>query len=134
MEDALIVFIVFASMTAIAVVIGTVIYFVKRLEHKRILAAIEKGLPLSELVQSKRQPTAPSGSAWIGYLCGGIIVLFIAFGFLLGGRIWGGEMFVTFVLLGVAVSLIVRAILYRKYYLKSQPVNQNDAPPNKTSA
>jgi hypothetical protein len=131
MEEALIVFIVFASITAIAVVIGLAVYFAKRLEHKRIMAAIEKGLPLSELVPPKPKPVGP---AWIGSLCGGIIVLFIAFGFLSGGGIWGGEMLVPFVLLGVAVSLIVRAILYRKYYLKSQATNQNDVPPNKVSA
>jgi uncharacterized membrane protein YciS (DUF1049 family) len=132
MEDALIVFIVFASMTAIAIVIGLIIYFAKQLEHKRIMAAIEKGLPLSELVQHKPRPASPAGTAWIRYLCGGIIVLFIAFGFLLGKGMWGGEGLVAFVLLGVAVSLIVRGLLYRKYYLKSQSANQQNVPPNST--
>ena len=133
MEDALILFIIFASAIAFLVVIGTVIYFVKRLEHKQILAAIEKGVPLSELVRSKDGPVGPACSpAWIKHLCGGILVLFIAFGFLL--REMREPIFVTFVLLGVAVSLIVRAVLYRKYYLKNQSVNQNDAQPNKTSA
>ncbi len=53
MEDALIVFIVFASMTAVGFVIGLVVYSKKRLEHKQIMAAIEKGMPLSELVPPK---------------------------------------------------------------------------------
>jgi hypothetical protein len=133
MEEELIVFIVFASMTAIAVVIGLAAYFTKRLEHKQIMAAIEKGVPLSELGQHKPRLTAPAGPAWIKCLCGGILVLFIAFGFLLEGT-WSGEILVTFVLLGVAVSLITRGLLYRKYYLKSQSANQNDTLPNKTSA
>lgn len=132
-EETLIVFIVFASMTAIAIVIGLVAYFAKRLEHKRIMAAIEKGLPLSELVQPKpRHLGTACGPAWIKHLCGGIIVLFIAFAFLLRNS-FGSEAFVAFILLGVAVSLIIRGLLYRKYYLKSQSANQQDMPPNSTS-
>jgi uncharacterized membrane protein YciS (DUF1049 family) len=112
------------------VVICVVHYLKKRLEHKQILAAIEKGTPLSELMPLK--PT-PIGPAWIRYVSGGTLMFFIAFGFLLGGM-GRPEILVTFVLLGVAVSLIIRGLLYRKYYLKSQSANQNDMPPNKISA
>jgi integral membrane sensor domain MASE1 len=127
MEEELIVFIVFASMTAIAVVIGLAAYFTKRLEHKQIMAAIEKGTPLSELVPPKPKPVGPR---WIRYISSGILVLFIAFGFLLRGA-FSSEVFTASILFGVAVSLIIRGLLYRKYYLKSQSANQNNAPPGK---
>jgi hypothetical protein len=127
------VLIIFLGLTSPIVVIGVVYYLKKRLEHKQIMAAIEKGVPLSELVQHKPRLTALAGPAWIRYVSGGTLMFFIAFGFLLGGM-GRPEILVTFVLLGVAVSLIIRGLLYRKYYLKSQSANQNDVPPNKISA
>ena len=126
------VLIIFLGLTSPIVVIGVVYYLKKRLEHKQIMAAIEKGVPLSELVQHKPRLTAPAGPAWIRYVSGGILMFFIAFGYLLRGMM--EAIFVTSVLLGVAVSLVIRSILYRKYYLKSQSANQNDVPPNKISA
>jgi hypothetical protein len=126
MEDALTVFIVFGSMTAIVIVIGMAILFAKRLEHKQIMAAIEKGTPLSELRRPKPMPTGPE---WIKYLTGGIIVLAVAFAFGFEGqldRLLGGSSFVAIILCGVGISLIVRALLYRKYYLKGQTANNNN--------
>jgi uncharacterized membrane protein YgaE (UPF0421/DUF939 family) len=120
MEDALIVFIVFGSMTAIVIAIGLAIYFAKRLEHKQIMAAIEKGTPLSELRPPKPRPTGP---AWIKYLAVGIIVLAIALAF--GFKLPGETAFVAIILCGVGISFIVRALLYRKYYLKGQAANNN---------
>jgi hypothetical protein len=76
--------------------------------------------------------TAPPGPGWIRYVSGGILMFFVAFGFLLSGG--SHEILVAFILLGVAVSLITRGLLYRKYYLKSQSANHNDTLPNKTSA
>ena len=126
MEDALVVFIVFGSMTAIVIAIGLAIYFAKRLEHKQIMAAIEKGTPLSELRPLKPRPTGPE---WIKYLTGGIVVLAVAFAFGFSGLVgrWlGGTSFVAIILCGVGIALIVRALLYRKYYLKSQTANNNN--------
>jgi hypothetical protein len=126
MEDALVVFIVFGSMTAIVIAIGMAIYFAKRLEHKQIMAAIEKGTPLSELRHPKPRPTGPE---WIKYLAGGIVVLAVAFAFGFSGllgRFLGGTSFVAIILCGVGIALIVRALLYRKYYLKSQAANNNN--------
>ncbi len=60
--NAIIVFIVFASLTTVAILVGLIVYFGKRLEHKQILAAIEKGTPLSELKPPKKQQ---NGSFWI---------------------------------------------------------------------
>jgi hypothetical protein len=126
MEEALIVFIVFGSMTVIAIVIGLAIYFAKRLEHKQIMAAIEKGTPLSELRSlNKYRSTGPE---WIKYLTGGIVVLAIAFAFGFEGqldRLLGGTSFVAIILCGVGISLIIRALLHRKYCLKDQAANNN---------
>ena len=112
------------------VVICVVHYLKKRLEHKQILAAIEKGVPLSELIPLK--PT-PIGPAWIRYVSLGVGLFIIGFGYLLGGS-WEAKAFVASVFLGVASIWITRGILYRKYYLKSQSANQNDVPSNKISA
>jgi len=126
MEETLTVFIVFGSMTVIAIVIGIVIYFAKRLEHKQIMAAIEKGTPLSEL---RRPRPGPTGPEWIKYLAGGIVVLAIAFAFGFEGqldRLLGGSSFVAIILCGVGISLIVRSLLYRKYCLKDPAANSNN--------
>lgn len=126
MEEALIVFIVFGSITAAVIVIGLAHYFVKRLEHKQIMAAIEKGAPLSELRPPKPRPTGPE---WIKYLAGGIVVLAVAFAFGFSGplgRLLGGMSFVAIILCGVGISLVVRGLLYRKYYLKGQAANNKE--------
>jgi hypothetical protein len=131
MEEALTVFIVFGSMTAIVIAISLAIYFAKRLEHKHIMAAIEKGTPLSELRPPKPRPTGPE---WIKYLAGGIVVLAVAFAFGFSGLLgrWLGESsFVAIILCGVGIALIVRGLLYRKYCLKNQAAN-NDNKENKS--
>jgi len=48
--------IVFIALSTPLIVIGMIYYYKKRLEHKQIMAAIEKGTPLSEL-----RPPKPVG-------------------------------------------------------------------------
>jgi TM2 domain-containing membrane protein YozV len=129
MKDVLTVLIVFGSITAIAIVIGLARYFAKQLEHKQIMAAIEKGTPLSEL----RLPRSrPAGTKWIGHLTVGIVVLAVAFAFGFSGlpcRLMGGisgKFFVAIILCGVGIASIVRGLLYRKYYPKGQAANNNN--------
>ncbi len=110
------------------VVIGVIHYLKKRLEHKQIMAAIEKGTPLSELVRPKPQLPGPG---WIRYVSIGIMLLIISLGFLLGGR---HETIIAFALLGVGAGWLVRGLLHRKYHLIGQSANQNNVPPNKASA
>ena len=110
------------------IVIGVVHYLKKRLEHKQIMAAIEKGIPLSELLPPKPQLAGPG---WIRYASIGIMLPIISLGFLLGGR---HETIIAFALIGVGAGWLVRGLLHRKYYLKSQSANQNDVPPDKVSA
>ena len=131
MNESIIVFIVFASMTTVAIVIGLLVYFGKRLEHKQILAAIEKGVPVSELKPRKLEPAGP---VWIKYLTGGIIFFFIGLAFMSvcpgiwGMRNAGPGAFVAFILCGVGLSWLLRGLLYRKYDTQSRlSANDNTA-------
>ena len=112
------------------VVIGVVHYLKKRLEHKQIMAAIEKGIPLSELVPPKPQLAGPG---WIRYVSLGIALVIMSLGFLLipFGIVNSGTI-VAFVLLGVGAAWLIRGLLHRKYYLKGQSAN-NNVPPNSIS-
>jgi ABC-type polysaccharide/polyol phosphate export permease len=76
----------------------------------------------------------PTGTEWIKYLTGGIVVLAVAFAFGFEGqldRLLGGTSFVAIILCGVGISLIVRGLLHRKYCLKGQAAN-NDNKENKS--
>lgn len=121
MDPAIIVFIVFSSMATVVVVISLVAYFCKRLEHKEILAAIEKGTPLSDLKSRKSEPIGP---VWIKYLTGGIIFFFVGLAFLFGGAVWdhqgGIGPFVAFIMCGIGIAWLLRGLLYRKYEKQGQ--------------
>lgn len=115
MDPAVIVFIVFSTMATVVIIIGLIAYFCKRLEHKEILAAIEKGIPLSELKSRKHESLGP---AWIKYLTGGVIFFFIGLAFLFGGAVWdrgGVGPFVAFIMCGIGLAWLTRGLLYRKY-------------------
>lgn len=119
MDPAIIVFIVFSTIATVVIIIGLIAYFCKRLEHKEILAAIEKGIPLSELKSRKHESLGP---AWIKYLTGGIIFFFIGLAFLFGGTVWDhGSLgpFVAFIMCGIGLAWLARGLLYRKYEKKS---------------
>lgn len=123
MDPAIIVFIVFSSMATVAIVIGLLVFFGKRLEHKQIMAAIEKGTPLSELKPLKSEPVGP---VWIKYLTSGIAVFFIGLAFMatghgiLGIGNAGPGVFVAFILCGVGLAWLIRGLLYRKYETQSR--------------
>ena len=120
MDPAIIVFIVFLSLTTVAIVIGLLIFFGKRLEHKQILAAIEKGTPLSDL---KPANSKLAGPAWIKYLTSGIALFFIGLAFIVAGPGWvdrGPGMFVAFIFCGIGLASLIRGLLYRKYEMQSR--------------
>jgi ascorbate-specific PTS system EIIC-type component UlaA len=127
MNETLIVFIVFASLTTVAILIGLIVYFGKRLEHKQILAAIEKGTPLSELKPPKKQQ---NGSLWIRNLTFGIALIIIGIGIGLSGQ-WGG--IIGLVLFAIGVAWVVRAWLNRKYQLQNQPSAKSNAVENRNT-
>ena len=114
--EAIIVFIVFSSMVIVAIIIGLIAYFCKRLEHKQILAAIEKGTSLSELKPPKKEQQ--NGSLWIRNLTFGIAMMIIGIALILvgSGTIGSpGGHFLAFVFFAIGVAWIVRGLLYRRY-------------------
>jgi hypothetical protein len=125
------VLIILLGVTSPIIVVGVVYYLKKRLEHKQIMAAIEKGIPLSELVRPKPQLPGPG---WIRYVSIGIMLLIISLGFLLAPLFYGSGTVIAFALTGVGTGWLVRGLLHRKYHLIDQSANQNNMPPNKASA
>jgi uncharacterized membrane protein YciS (DUF1049 family) len=127
-DEVIIVSIVFASTIALAIIIGLVVYFAKRLEHKEILAAIEKGIPPSKLKTEEIKQSVP---LWIKHISSGIIVLAVAAAFALcfeelsyAGK--GPGFFVAVILCGVGIALIIRGLLYKKYQPKIQSADKSD--------
>jgi amino acid transporter len=113
----LIVVIVFFFVSVVILIFGLFEYSKKRLEHKQILAAIEKGTPLSELKPPKPQPAGPS---WIRYISVGValIVAALVLFFLFSGLNPGG--IVIAILIGTGVAWTIRGLLHRKYESKGQ--------------
>jgi len=117
--------IVFLGISTPILIIGLVYYFKKRLEHKQILAAIEKGTPLSELRPPKQKQ---NGALWIRSLTFGIALIIIGLAYLVVGPGPRGPMlFGAFVFLGIGVAWLIRGLLYRKYQPQSQPSDENKA-------
>ena len=108
------------------IVIGVVYYLKKRFEHKQIMIALEKGIPLSELRSVKPKPVGP---IWIKYLSSGVLILAIGLAFIVAGPRMGSPMlFVGIILCGVGIASLIRGLLYRKYLPKSQlSANSNNA-------
>jgi len=69
------VLIIFLGLSSPIIIIGLIYYLKKRLEHKQIMAAIEKGTPLSEL-----KPVKPTGPLWIKNFTVGIALLIVSVG------------------------------------------------------
>ena len=65
--DGLEVFIIFLGMSPPVIVISLIYYLKKRLEHKQIMAAIEKGVPSSTITPPKQ-----AGPVWIRNVTAGI--------------------------------------------------------------
>ncbi|MFH1718794.1 MAG: DUF6249 domain-containing protein [Planctomycetota bacterium] len=114
-EEAFGVFFILIGCAAPVVVIGVIYYLKKRLEHKQIMAAIEKGTPLSDL-----RPPKQNGTLWIKNLTIGIALLVIGLGWSFMVPVGREGQFVALILIGVGLAWTVRGVLNRKYYTKSQ--------------
>ena len=112
-QEGFAIMLVLIGVASPAIAIGVVYYLKKRLEHKQIMAAVEKGVPFSELVAPKA-----IGPAWIRGVSLGIALLIIALGFLVSS---GPGAVAAFVLAGVGAAWVVRGLLYRKYALANEP-------------
>ncbi len=130
--EALGIALIIIALAVPVIVVGVVYYLRKRFEHKQIMAAIEKGTPLSELKPPKKQM---NGSLWIKTLTFGIALLIIGLPLILvGTRIIGGVgLFIAFVFFGVGVAWLIRGLLYRKYQLQSQSSDKSDTAENKNA-
>ncbi len=108
-------------------ILASVVYYLKkRLDHRQIIAAIEKGVPLSEIIPPKPQPIGPP---WIRYVSGGVAMVIIGLGVILSGSFDPGVI-VAFVVLGVGAAWLIKGLL--QYYLKTQP-HRDTAPQEKES-
>ncbi|HUT31327.1 MAG TPA: hypothetical protein VMX13_16155 [Sedimentisphaerales bacterium] len=115
------------------------IFYNKRVEHKQIMTAMEKGIPLSDL-----RPAKPAGSVWIRNLTAGIGLAILAAGFMMLG--WDafehwigrgpfgspvlseylqvGPFILGVIVLGLGVSRIIRGLLQRKAERAGPPVEK----------
>jgi len=125
------VFIIFLGISSPVIVVGVVYYLKKRLEHKQIMAAIEKGTPLSELRPPKQRQ---NGALWIRSLTVGVALLIIGLAYLVVGPGPRGPMlFGAFVFCGIGLAWLIRGLLYRKYQVQIQPADKNKTTENKDS-
>lgn len=106
----------------IALIIMLTWYFMnkKRLEHQQIMAAIEKGTPLSEL-----RPVKKEGANWIINISAGIGLTLVGIG-ILTAVLWGTRargqaneesgigFIIGLVFLGIGITRLIRGILQRK--------------------
>jgi hypothetical protein len=116
------VLIIFLGISSPIIIVGLIYYLKKRLEHKQIMTAIEKGIPLSDLKPPK--PPKQTGPLWIKNLTAGITLLIISAGLIsfrfvcretmtLPGELWGWFV-VALVLFAIGVSRLIRGLLQRK--------------------
>ncbi len=124
------VLIIFVGMASPIIVIGLVYYFKKRLDHKQIMAAIEKGTPLSDL-----RPAKPTGPLWIKNLTVGIALLVISLPFLYmflrplirGDHTHEGRLLPFAIFFAIGIAFFIRGLLQRKTQQQIQPSDQSDA-------
>ena len=123
---AFIVLIVFVGLASpLLILVGGLFYYLKkRLEHKQIMTAIEKGTPLSELKPVNK--AAAPGPLWIKNLTAGIASLIIGAAIVCVRLIYIKYrpfadfdqtliyLFIAAVFLAVGISRVLRGILQRK--------------------
>jgi hypothetical protein len=128
------VLIIFLGLSSPIIIIGLVYYLKKRLEHKQIMAAIEKGTSLSEL-----KPAKLTGPLWIRNLTAGIALLIIAVGLVVIRLVRGydydqdisfGFFFIIAVIFfAIGISRLIRGLLQRStekvQTLNTKTHNQN---------
>ena len=115
-QEAIGVALIVVACAAPVIVVGVIYYLKKRFEHKQIMAAIEKGTPLSEL-----KPPKQNGTLWIKNVTIGVALIIIGFGAWWTGPGHGHmSAFIALVLFGIGVAWVVRGLLYRKRQPQSQ--------------
>jgi hypothetical protein len=130
----LMVFVILLGVSSPIIVVGVIYYLKKRLEHKQIMTAIEKGIPLSEIIPPKPKPAPmPAGPAWIKYVSAGIALIIIGLSFTFCNPTDIPGILIFMVLFGVGVGLLIRGLLQRKYYLKNGISPENNSTENNST-
>ncbi|MBW8040191.1 MAG: hypothetical protein FVQ85_09355 [Planctomycetes bacterium] len=130
----LMVLIILLGVSSPIIVVGVIYYLRKRLEHTQIMAAIEKGTPLSDLIPPPPPKPKPTGPVWIKYVSTGIMLIIIGIGFTFFDPMRNPGALVFAVLCGVGAGLLIRGLLHRKYYLKNGISAENNSTEKKKSA
>ena len=132
----LMVFVILLGVSSPIIVVGVIYYLKKRLEHKQIMAAIEKGTPLTDFIPPRPPKPKPVGPAWIKYVSTGIALIIIGLGFTFLNPMYTNDIgaLIFVVLCGIGVAMLIRGLLHRKYYLKEQVSNGNNTSESKESA
>ena len=130
-QEAFGIFFILLGCAAPIIIIGVVYYLKKSLEHKQIMAAIEKGIPLSELRPLRQKQNGP---AWIRKITAGLVLIVIGLAFIVAGPMVGvaHRLFVGLVLCDIGIASVVRGVLQRKYEPQSQPQAISNAGQDKT--
>jgi hypothetical protein len=119
-EEAFGIFLILIGCAAPILIVGVVYYLKKRLEHKQIMTAIEKGTPLSEL-----RPPKQNGALWIRNITLGVALIAFALVVVLLGRPGPVEVLLA-IAFGVGIAWVVRGCLNRKYQAQSPASAKND--------
>ncbi len=137
--STIVVLIVFTALSMPVIVAGLVYFGKKKLEHKQIIAAIEKGVPVSELSIGRQannmKQNKSDGPGWVQDQSKGITLLIIGIG--IGVPFWffidsfDGGMFnvmwiIPVVFLGNGIGLLIRS-RQRKKYEKPEPAQEEAA-------
>jgi len=109
---------------------GVVYYLKKRLDHRQIIAAIEKGMPLSEIMPPKPQPVGP---AWIKYASIGVALLLIGFGTFVSDVGRNPGVLIAIVATGAGAGWLTRGVLHRKYYIEDKAIEEAAQKPKKST-
>lgn len=107
-------------------------FYKKKLQNQQILAAMEKGLPVKDLLE----PPKKKGTAWVANISAGVGMLFIAIA--LGGIFYTTGLFrdaipeksatllaIPTIIGGIGLIRLVRG-LFQKAEMKDNPVEDND--------
>jgi len=133
--EGIIVFLIFFGMSTPVIIICLFYYLKKRLEHKQIMAAIEKGIPPQQIIKT----VTPASPRWIKSLTRGTGILLIAIILLTFGLVSGNCCFgfpfgstrnlIALILLAIGLNLVIRGLLLRKAEARQNQASKN-IPPN----
>ncbi len=131
LQTGFMILLVLLGVSSPIIAVGVIYYLKKRLEHKQIMTAIEKGTPLSEIIPPKHKTAPrPAGPAWINYVSAGIMLIIIGFGFIFFDPTRNPGIAIFMVLSGLGAGLLTRGLLHRKYYLKNGISAENNSAEN----